>query len=77
MPATDPLAYERFRTILIDAADEVIYGGSDIPDQVDPSALAERIVNDFPDAHFEYRTNDAGVRVRRVVVEGTWGVDPA
>lgn len=64
---TDPLAYERFRAILTDA---VVCA-----QQSDVSAI-DAALADFPDAHFEYRTNDAGVRLRKVVVEGTWEVDP-
>lgn len=70
MTATDPLALERFRTILTDTLDKM-RPGTDFPHRE-----AEPIVQRFPDAHFEYRTNEAGVRVRRVVVEGAWEVNP-
>jgi hypothetical protein len=65
MTATDPLAHERFRTILTDNLT-----------RAEKAVIRDGILEDFPDAHFEYRTNDAGVRVRRVVAEGAWEVDP-
>jgi hypothetical protein len=65
MSDTDPLAHERFRTILTDAFEWT-------PTDTGVDAACEI----FPDAHFEHRTNDAGVRVRRVVVAGEWEVDP-
>lgn len=60
----DPLANERFRTIVADATDS------------NPDGLRVRnLVDAFPDAHFEYRRNAAGVRIRRVVVASHWEVD--
>jgi hypothetical protein len=74
---TDPLAHERLRTILTDRIDAGFYQGGEIAEQADPDAVAGDILDAFPDAHFEYRTNDAGVAVRRVVAEGAWETDPA
>lgn len=68
MTAADPLAAERFRTIVAEAIDKP---GMDAPWQE-----AEPIVDRFPDAYFEHRTNEHGVRVRRVVVASEWEVDP-
>lgn len=68
MTAADPLAAERFRTIVAEAIDKP---GMDAPWQE-----AEPIVGRFPNAYFEYRTNEHGVRVRRVVVASEWEVDP-
>jgi hypothetical protein len=76
MSDTDPLAHERFRTILmgpIEAEADLIYEGGG---SYDDDAVVEALADLFPDAHFEHRTNDAGVRVRRVVVAGGWEVDP-
>jgi len=69
MFSTDPLAHERFRTILTDAL-------GNLDDEAPYEVAADGILSEFPHAHFEYRTNEAGARLRRVVVEGTWEVDP-
>jgi hypothetical protein len=76
MSNTYPLARERFRTILLDPieaeADRIFEGGVSYADD----AVVEALADLFPDAHFEHRTNGAGVRVRRVVVASEWEVDP-
>jgi hypothetical protein len=69
--STDPLAIERFRTILT-APIEAEAGTEDYSDE----SIVGQILSAFPEAHFEYRTNEAGVRLRKVVVGGTWEVDP-
>lgn len=65
MSATDPLARERFRTILTDNLT-----------RANKSVILDGILEDLPEARFEYRTNEAGIRVRRVVVAGEWEADP-
>jgi hypothetical protein len=77
MSDTDPLARERFRTILlgpIEAEAERIWDDHGI--SYGDDAAAAEIVGSFPEAYFERRTNDNGVRMRRVVVIGEWEVDP-
>jgi hypothetical protein len=70
MTSTDPLAYEWFRTILFDAI-----AATDIDASTDDHVQA--IATSFPDAHFEHRMNEHGARVRRVVVEGEWEINPS
>lgn len=65
MTSTDPLAVERFRTII-----------SDNLTRADRDVVRDGILEDFPGAYFEHRTNEHGVRMRRVVAEGEWEVDP-
>jgi hypothetical protein len=74
----NPLARERFRTILmgpIEAEADRVW--KDGPASFDEGSIVETLASLFPDAHFEHCTNDAGVRVRRVVVASDWEVDPA
>lgn len=68
---TDPLAQERFRTLVADAigGPPITATGSYLPNTV-------RVVDAFPEARFEHRTNEAGVRLRRVAVASEWEVDP-
>jgi hypothetical protein len=73
---TDPLATERFRTIAADAFRsefDRVYGDGR---QMDEGVISGVLVDHFPSAHFEYRTNQHGVHIRRVVAEGVWEVDP-
>lgn len=76
MSDADPLARERFRTILlgpIEAEANLIYeGGGSYADE----AVVADLIGQFPEAYFERRTNDNGVRMRRVVVISEWEVDP-
>lgn len=68
MTSADPLAHERFRTIVSDVMlDARSYYGERAADH---TVLTEAVASEFPEAHFEYRTNEQGVRVRKVVVEG-------
>ena len=68
MTSADPLAHERFRTIVSDVLGNL--------DDAEPyENAAEAVVDAFPEAHFEYRTNAAGVRLRKAVVESGWEVD--
>lgn len=69
MTATNPLATERFRTIVTDALTE--------DGQSFPVLTAEPVLQHFTDAHFEYRVNGNGVAERRVAVASEWEVDPA
>lgn len=73
---TDPLARERFRTTLAESARAANWDPQSFGDDADPYAFAEQIASAFPGAHFEYQTNAADVRMRRVVVEGEWEVNP-
>lgn len=74
MTSIDPLAGERFRTILGDRLHDIDldFDGVD----VSTGDLVDRIIDEFPQAHFEYRVNEAGVRVRKVVVESREESDP-
>lgn len=72
-PETDPLAVERFRTILADALGQA---ANEEDGYVDPEALADEFLPSFPGARFERTVNPAGVRVRRLVVVTDWEVDP-
>jgi hypothetical protein len=77
---TDPLALERFRTILADA----IRAGSDgvgshgewhFPE---PDDLAAAMLPDLlGSARFQLALNEHGVKVRRLVIYGEWEVNPA
>lgn len=75
----NPLAIERFRTILIDAikaaSDGVGRNGEwHFPE---PESLAAGMLPDLlVEAHFEYQTNGAGVAMRRVVIASDWEIDP-
>jgi cytochrome c1 len=68
----NPLAAERFRTIVADA----IAGHPVGSGRGSQAAEVEDVADAFPDARFEYQTNDAGVRLRRVAVASEWEVDP-
>jgi hypothetical protein len=76
MSDTDPLAHERFRTILTDAVESTGYDAYANGLDADPDVASSKVIGLFPEAYFEHRTNDAGVRVRRVVVASEWEVDP-
>jgi hypothetical protein len=76
MPDTDPLAVERFRTILTDTIRDTGYDAYGMADEADPDTVAIRLVHQFPEAHFEHRVNEHGAAVRRVVVAGEWETDP-
>ena len=67
----NPLATERFRTIVADAIGGTPVGGRD---GQSPDVVA--VVGAFPNAHFEYQTNGAGVRLRRVAVASDWEAYP-
>lgn len=58
----DPLAHEHLRTIITNALWE--------------DSVADVASEKFPEAHFEYRKNENGVRMRRVVAVTEWEVDP-
>lgn len=72
----DVLATERFRTIAADTVASAGYDAYGMGAEADPDAVAQRLGQQFPDAHFEYRTNEAGVPVRRLVLISSWEVDP-
>jgi hypothetical protein len=76
MPATDPLAHERFRTTLADAIGETGYDAYAAGSDADPDVSASKVLDAFPEAHFEREINGAGVAMRRVVAVGVWEVDP-
>jgi hypothetical protein len=73
MTSIGPLAGERFRTIVSDTLHDALAERAELA-LVD---VTERIIDEFPRAHFEYRVNEAGVRVRKVVVESREEIDPA
>jgi hypothetical protein len=75
MTSADPLAHERFRTIVSDCIHDLDldYDGLNLS----TSDIVRQFAAEFPEAHFEYRTNEAGVRLRKVVVESGWEVDLA
>ena len=75
MTSIDPLAGERFRTIVGETIENAQRAGWPSDDIV--NELVPMIVDEFPQAHFEYRVNEAGVRVRKVVVESREEIDPA
>ncbi len=70
------LATERFRTLITapmeDEADRIYSGG----EPFDEDAVAQKIVDQFPEAHYAHKVNDAGVAMRRVIVASRWEVDP-
>lgn len=74
MTSADPLAHERFRTIVDTAIHEAQRAGW--PADAIVVELARMVGDEFPEAHFEYRTNEHGVRVRKVVVESGEEVYP-
>jgi len=76
MTSADPLAHERFRTIVSDTFQSEFDGVYGDGRMMDADVLAETLAGHFPDAHFEYRTNDVGVCLRRVVAAGKWEADP-
>jgi hypothetical protein len=76
MTSTDPLAIERFRTILTDIIGRQIDDHYDGGAYADEDEVTKEVLDQFPDAHFEYRTNEHGVRVRKVVVASEWENDP-
>jgi hypothetical protein len=74
MTSADPLADERFRTIVSDTLRDFVT--ENYPDSWFDDSSVSMLAREFPEAHFEYRTNEAGVRLRKVVVESGWEVDP-
>jgi hypothetical protein len=76
MPETDPLAVERFRTILTDAIRDTGYDAYAMGADAAPETAAVMLLGKFPDAHFARRVNEHGVAVRRVVVASEWENDP-
>ena len=83
MTSADPLAHERFRTIVADTLYDFLREHYPNNTWLNDASV-EMLAAEFPEAHFEYRTNEQGVRVRKVVVEGREevyasqeGVDPA
>jgi hypothetical protein len=77
MTDTDPLAAERFRTVLTDVIGKQIDDHYDGGAHANEDEVAKDILDHFPEAHFEHRTNEHGVPMRRVAVAGEWEVDPA
>jgi len=74
MTSADPLAHERFRTIVGDTLSDFLQ--EYYPNAWLNDASVEMLAAEFPEAHFEYRTNEAGVRLRKVVMESREEVDP-
>lgn len=70
----NPVAREHFRTIVAEAVRKSGYDGYAAGRESDPHDAAYEVLEQLPLAHFEYRINDAGVRLRRVVAEGLWEV---
>lgn len=71
----DQLAVEHFRTLLTDSFRtefDRVYGDGR---QMDASDIAGQVADQFPEAYYEFRTNDDGVPVRRLVLHGEWLVD--
>ena len=75
MTSTDPLAHERFRTILSDRVHDIDMETDSYHD-LSAGDVVDQLAAEFPEAHFEYRTNEQGVRVRKVVVKSREEVDP-
>jgi hypothetical protein len=77
MSTLDPLAIERFRTILTDivdhAADDAYEGGA----ALDVTGVVEQVLTALPGARFQLALNENGVKVRRLVIHGEWEVNPA
>ncbi len=71
----DQLAVEHFRTLLTDSFRtefDRVYGDGR---QMDADDIAGQVGGQFPEAYYEFRTNEAGVPVRRLVLHGEWLVD--
>jgi hypothetical protein len=76
MTSADPLAHERFRTIVSDTLQDFLREHFPNASWFEDGSV-NMIASEFPEAHFEYRVNEAGVRVRKVVVESRGEVDPS
>lgn len=76
MTATDPLAHERFRTILAEAVRSTGYDAYADGQDADPDVAASKVLALFPDARFQLALNEHGVKVRRLVIHGEWEVNP-
>lgn len=76
MKAEDVLAVERFRTVIAQSVSDQRQAYS-LGLVGDPFSVADVVVDRFATAHFEYRTNSAGVKLRRVVVTDQWEADPS
>lgn len=77
---TETMARERVRTLLaealVEACDVTVSHEGLLVDVVDVPSAADALLALFLCAHFEYATNVAGVRVRRITLVGQWEVDP-
>jgi hypothetical protein len=74
----DPMAVERLRTLLTEAArgsgyDPYVNGAAGDPDMVAEAVLNTTVVDT---ARFEREVNEHGVPMRRLVVTGEWEMDP-